>query len=228
MIKELLQPLFQLIYPSLCLSCQTFEPINGSAFCLACEKELPFISSAADAKVSLIGKDSFPGDVSNFYSLFYYTKEGLVADMMHRLKYHGHYKTGRFLGSLLAERMAKEGNFREFIIVPVPIHIKRLRERGYNQALEIARGMQRKLDVPCCPDYLKREEYRVSQTTKGKDGRQNALNMSFKINPAYEHFNNILLVDDVVTTGATIQACYRALTKEGEANISVATLGTSV
>ena len=228
MIKELLHPLFHLVYPSLCLSCQTFEPINGSAFCLACENELPYISCAADAKVSLIGKDSFPGEVSKFYSLFYYTKEGMVADMMHRLKYHGHYKTGRFLGSLLAQRIANEDCFREFIIVPVPIHFKRLRERGYNQALEIARGMQRELDVPCCPDYLKREEYRVSQTTKGKDGRQNVLNMSFIRNPAHKHFKNILLVDDVVTTGATIHACYKALTKEGEANISVATLGTSV
>jgi len=196
--------------------------------CLPCFETLPFIASMSDSRAALEGKDFFPDEVSSVQSLFYYSKDSHVADMIHRLKYKGQYRIGRYLGELLGQRMAKSSDWQEYTIVPVPIHPKRRRSRGYNQAEEIAQGLSATLAVPLIPDYLKRIKYERSQTGKDKHDRSSILRSSFIRNLRYEGLEKIILIDDVITTGSTINACTNELIRTSSPVIAVASLGISI
>lgn len=225
-LKEQLHSLLNLIYPSLCYSCRYVEPLISSNFCLSCLNTLPFVASAKDSKAALSGKDHFPKDIEFFQSLFYYTKEGNVAEMIHRIKYEGQYRTARYLGFLLGKELKGSKDWQEYRIVPVPIHIRRYRERGYNQAEEIAKGIATVLEIPIVPNGLKRTAYQASQTSKGKYSRSQILQSSFALKDP--SLRKVLLVDDVVTTGSTINACFGALSKGSVQHVEVAALGISI
>ena len=228
-MSRILESLANLIFPKLCLACRAHPPVREEHLCKLCFEHLPFISLSENAQAALEGKTHFPQDIDKYLSLFYYTKESYVAEMIHHIKYDGMYKTARYLGGLLYDRHIKTVDLSGFILVPVPLHPKKLRKRGYNQAEEIAKGISIKSGVSIETKILVRLSDQSSQTKKDQADRSKVLENAFAINPMYNgDYDKIILIDDVVTTGATIAACYKALTQLNIQKLYVATLGTSI
>ena len=226
--KSYVKGLFHLIFPDLCYSCRKVEPLKGGHFCLPCQHSLPFIRSKEDAVAALEGKEPFPEGIEYFRSLFYYTKESKVAEMIHRIKYQGNYRIARYLGSLLGERIKEDKSWSNYVLVPVPIHKKRRRERGFNQSEEIAKGIQSVLGTNIKMNYLIRTKYEQSQISKDKQSRALTLRNSFKVvSKPGEVKKKIILVDDVVTTGSTLAACIHALEVSSD-QVAIVSLGVGI
>jgi ComF family protein len=149
---------------------------------------------------------------------------GTLQEAVQRFKYRGQLTLELPLGTLLAETLLANGGRRPDLVIPVPLHRDRLRERGYNQALQLARQVGRRLKVPVAPDLLCR--VRATATQQGLDAvtRKSNLRDAFTVATPISS-RHLLLVDDVLTTGATARECARALLAAGAAAVDVAVLG---
>ncbi len=151
---------------------------------------------------------------------------GISHRLIHRLKYHGDQEVGEKLGALLAaELLASERMCNVDLIVPVPLHPKKLHVRGYNQCDCIARGMAEIMEAEVSVNNLTRTHFSASQTRRGRISRwSNVKDIFWVREPEKFEGKRILLVDDVITTGATIEACAIALGKINNVELSVAAL----
>jgi len=218
-----------LIFPDLCVACRVRQPKVAEELCSECLDLLPFISSIADAKAALAGKKHFPKDVDEFVSLFYYTKESYIAEMIHYIKYDGLYKIGTYLGEKLYERLLSTIDLDGYVLIPVPLHPKKMKIRGYNQAQKIALGISRISGLPIVEDHLIRTKDASSQTQKSQSDRAKVLEDAFDLNPLSEHApKKVIIVDDVITTGSTISACTKAIMRRAPEKLIVASLGVSI
>ena len=227
LLRTHLHNLFSLVYPPLCYSCRIVEPLQNHRFCLSCLHELPFIVSAQDSAAALAGKQYFPHEVRFFQSLFYYTKDSRVADMIHSVKYEGQYRMAWYLGELLGKELSKTNAWNGYSLLPVPIHRKRYLTRGYNQSEEMAKGIAKTLHLPILSKVFVRTSFESSQTGKGRLLRSEVLKSSFVLKD-HNCPDKILLIDDVVTTGSTINACVHALNEVRPKDIAVASVGISI
>jgi competence protein ComFC len=228
MLRSYLEGFIDLIFPTTCFACQEFEPLHEHLLCINCLKNLPWI--AEDAAIgALEGKESFPPGIAFFDSLLYFSKISKVQQLITAIKYNGQKELAQYLGKRLGEKLTDKLSNESFEIIPVPIHIKRRRERGYNQAEEIAKGIAPILGANINKELLIRNQYEVSQTQKDKQQRAARLEESFIINTlASAQKKNALLVDDVVTTGATINSCVQQLRQCGYKEVFVVTLAVSI
>jgi ComF family protein len=152
-----------------------------------------------------------------------YVFDGVVRTTIHRLKYHGEYARSEWCGLQVA-RMIIELGWRPDLIVPVPLHRSRLRSRGYNQSAKIASVASRMLDVPA-GGVIVRTRATVSQVGLDADGRRANVDGAFSCEHDLSDLS-VLLVDDVVTTGATIDACASACRTAGASHVWAATVAT--
>lgn len=199
---------------------------DESHLCLHCLLALPrtLFYNKADNPMSQL----FYGKlyVERAAAYFYFTKGSDYRHLMHCIKYGGEKECGKYLGEMFA-REASEAQFFEGIdcIVPVPIHRRKRRKRGYNQSEWIARGISAATDIPVSDDALRCRTQRDSQTHKGLYTRYLSTRENFEVSPRFDLAGkHVLLVDDVVTTGATLLACGKALVAAGVSSISVASL----
>jgi ComF family protein len=157
--------------------------------------------------------------IKDFYSRFVFETDKTLQFILHSLKYQKKFKVGMYLGEILSEGV-KTRNWQIDLIVPVPIHHLKKVERGYNQSDYIVKGLSKSLRIPYSTTLIKRTRHTESQTKlKMKERAQNVAD-AFKIRNAKKIKNkNILLVDDVITTGATIQECAKTLAKGGTQTI---------
>ncbi len=157
-------------------------------------------------------------------ALFRFSKSGRVQTLLHSLKYRNHPELGMMLGYLYGDRMAEADVANLFeLIVPVPLHPSRKRKRGYNQAAKFAEGLSQRLGIPFSDDVIERRVKTDTQTRKTKLNRWENMAEVFNVTDAVSVKNkNILLVDDVVTTGATLEACGNCLLKAECASLSIA------
>jgi ComF family protein len=165
--------------------------------------------------------------VDHTYSLFNYQKGNQVQDVLSLIKYQQKTRFAQFLGAKLAEQIPKQVQF-DFII-PVPLHPKKKKLRGFNQSALIAKGIQERINVPVNERILKRVAHNPSQTTVTKYERWENVKDIFKlIKPSRIEGRHVLLVDDVLTTGATIEACLKQLLTVDGCSVSVATLAVRI
>jgi ComF family protein len=167
--------------------------------------------------------------VERAMSLLFFNKESKYRRILHKLKYQGHRDIGIFLGRLIGSRL-KESDFRPLpdIIVPVPLHKAKLRRRGFNQSAVIAEGISEILGIPVREDILIRKTFTSTQTRKGRYDRWKNVEGIFSCSKARNIENtHILLVDDVVTTGATLEAAGSCLLSIPGTKLSVATAAYS-
>lgn len=160
-------------------------------------------------------------------SYFFFVKGSVYQEMLHRLKYKGRSDIGVYLGTRFGHELAQSPDFSSIDqIIPVPLHPDRLKTRGYNQSERIATGLSNAMNIPVNTQSLKRKTYTETQTLKSKDERWENVSSAFEADmPANLNGKHILLVDDVLTTGATIEGCAIALQKRfPNVKISVATL----
>ncbi len=226
---KIIQDVKHLYAPRLCKGCDIQEPLGEESYlCLFCTSELPHINDPTEAGIALKGKLNWDEHDARIYSLYYFTKSGVVQQLIHKIKYHSDRTLAFELGRLLGKKMAKYADI-EYQVLPIPLHSRRLRMRGYNQAEEISRGI-----ISVCGNYelstrsLLRVDSGESQTKRAKAGRKEYLAGAFALGHPLESDRPILLVDDVLTTGATLSTCINLLKDTHKGEIDVATLAISI
>jgi ComF family protein len=221
-----LKDLFYLFYPSICSNCSEQLLQNENVICTFCRHDLPLtnFTSYTKNKVSAI----FFGRVTieKAYSLLLFRKEGITKNLIHDLKYRGNEGVGIFFGNWLGEILMKNKEFSTVdLIVPVPIHLKRKKIRGYNQVTKFGERLSTYLNIPFIEDVLVRQSSTKTQTLKARFERFNDLETKFLVNNTTQFKGkHLLIIDDVITTGATLEACASALLKTPDIKISILTM----
>ena len=196
--------------------------------CASCNMHLPRTGFQLDAYNNIMAR-RFWGiiPVERAAALFYYEASSSVSNIIYDLKYHDHPEIGREMGRLTACEFTEAGFFDGIdVIIPVPLAKKRHRQRGYNQSLCIAEGISQVTGLPIYNKVLRRTKFAKSQTTMDRWGRQENVENVFKLKDAEAiHDRHVLLVDDVVTTGATMSACACELLKTSGVKVSLLSLG---
>lgn len=213
----------ELFYPGRCRVCDTVLVGNEQYLCAACLADFPVLHEGFDKERALLDSFAPACRPEALHALFYYNKFSPYKQLIYGIKYGGDRKLGVYLGRMLGSKM--KGKSAADAILPVPLHPKRERERGFNQAREIARGVAEVLGIELLDDVLVRTRNNVSQT--GKTASERLANVSgiFELRrPERIAGRHVLLLDDVITTGATIGACLEALSSAPDTRISLACL----
>ena len=220
--------LLDLISPRLCVVCGQRLTVSEEVICSKCNLHLPRTGFQRDPYENEMAKlfwHQIP--VERAAALFYYEPHAETANILYELKYKNHPEIGEVMGRL----MAKELQTSEFFdgidgIVPVPLAKKRLHQRGYNQSMEIAKGVSEVAHLPIYNKVVKRNVFEGSQTSKGRWERNENVEGVFELSDAKAiQGKHLLVVDDVVTTGATVIACGKELSKAGNVKMSVLAVG---
>ena len=161
---------------------------------------------------------------------FYFIKGGKTQKIIHELKYKRQYQIGVQWGSIYGKRLQANPEYAAIdVIVPVPLHWKKEKIRGYNQAASIAQGLSTTLDIPVLPKALARNQFANSQTQKSKMARLNNVENAFSVvNAAQLEGKHILIVDDVMTSGATLEACALPILELKGTKVSMVTLAIAL
>lgn len=230
-IRRQFSALLDLLFPPACSICRTLLPPSCSSFCSRCRAAiealppahcsccaLPFAAAANSSHLCADCSRELP-PFSRVYAAGLYS--GALRQALQQFKYSGAIDLDRPLADLLGERLVSLDE--ELTLVPVPLHPRRLRRRGYNQSLLLARALARNLQFPTESTLL--ERVADSHSQQGLDARQRALNMrgAFRSRRSLRG-ERYLLVDDVMTTGATVTACSRTLLDAGAAEVRVAVI----
>lgn len=205
--------LLGLIYPNICRVCGKSLFRHEKILCMKCFHHLPSARFKNDRNNP--AAQVFWGRVPFEFVMtaLLYNKGNAVQKLVHELKYRGSRETGIFLGEILGKEIAdKMPDAGIDLIIPVPLHPKKQKKRGYNQSELLAKGMAGVLDVPIDTSHLYRKQFSSTQTRKSKFQRwQNVENIFAVKKPEELRGRHLLLVDDVITTGATLEACARQL-----------------
>lgn len=218
-----------LFFPKVCLNCGNSLFRQEKIVCTKCFIHFPetgFINHN-DNPVSRMFWGRIPVEAAT--ALYYYRKKGTIQKLIRLLKYKGHREVGVFFGHLLGAAIVENSDFHQIeTILPVPLHPKKLKIRGYNQAALIAEGMSEVLERPVEKNALIRKKATDTQTKKTRYTRWENVSDIFQINPAIEIFpKHILIVDDVITTGATMEACLQAFSPLSETKLYAAAVAFS-
>jgi ComF family protein len=215
-----------LLFPELCAACRASLMANEQLICTDCRYNLPFTNF--HLQTDNIVARQFWGKINleAAYALYYFTKGGKVQNLMHQFKYKGVRQIGNLLGSIAGEQLIENDIFKTVdIIIPVPLHKKRMRQRGYNQSAYFAEGLAQKLNVPIEIDNLVRVIATETQTHRSRFARFENMREVFVVNNPEKLVNkHVLLVDDIVTTGSTLEACGTKLLKIEGLKLSIATI----
>lgn len=205
-----------LLFPRCCEACDMALVGSEAILCTDCRATLPRMATDSAQKAFLQTKFSGYSQVKGVYSFLIFTKKGKVQMLLHALKYKGRSEVGVLLGTMLAQEMPP-GTFPSAdLFVSVPLHKKRLKERGYNQSDVFAEGLSEITGIPWSGTLLIRTRYTKSQTGKTKLERHDNVKGIFEVSDTGQIAGkNIILVDDVLTTGATLEACLEALIRAG-------------
>lgn len=223
---RLLKDLFYLFYPKICVVCDEKLTENEIVVCTLCRHDLPLTNfqSYTENKVT----NTFYGRVliERGFSLLFFRKKGSTQKLIHDLKYKGNEEIGVFFGNWLGEMLKENQEFKNIdFIIPVPLHPKKLRERGYNQVSKFGKRLNFFLKVPFIENELIRISSTKTQTFKSRFERFNNVDTQFLLkNPTDFNNKHILLIDDVITTGATLEACAKEFQKSENCKISILTM----
>ena len=225
-MKKILESLLYLLYPEICLNCGN-SLVNGEeVLCTSCEVNLPRTRFHSDPEN--VVNQIFWGrvDIEAATAFLYFKKGGSVQNLMHQLKYKGEREIGEYLGRLFGIELETTPFYSAAdLLIPVPLHPGKEKKRGYNQSHMIARGMSDILKIPVNTRDLVRRKFTETQTKKGRYSRWENVKEIFEVAEKENLANKkIILVDDVVTTGATLEACAKVLKEDAKSHVGIATL----
>jgi ComF family protein len=218
--------LLNIFFPEVCLTCQLQLIDNEKYLCTTCRHNLPLTNYHLDNNNFLSKLFYGRAKIETGTALLHFEKKGITQQLMHQLKYREHQQIGTFLGVWLGKELKQcEAYSNVDLVIPVPLHKKKLRSRGYNQVSKFALEIANALGADYEENILIKVTNTASQVTKNRFARWTgkddlfALNMAEKISGKH-----ILLVDDIITTGATLEACIQELNRAKNIKISIATM----
>ncbi|HSW67487.1 MAG TPA: hypothetical protein VLH16_02805 [Bacteroidales bacterium] len=229
-IIKLFDDFLSLLYPRICFACGNALYRNEEVICTFCRFRLPKTNFHLHHNNPL--EQVFWGRISieRAYALYYYTKQGKVQKLLHQFKYCNHPEIGRFLGKMYGYELKR--TLPEPIpelIIPVPLHPKKQRKRGYNQSEQFAIGLSQGLQIQLNTRLLIRTKASETQTRKSRFSRWENVKEIFHVNDPESLSNtHILLTDDIITTGATIEACAALLLQIPGVKLSVVSIACTM
>lgn len=221
--------LIDLFFPQACGGCDALLLAGEKAICVRCRHSIPMTNHHLIRENEAFNKFYGKLPVESVSTMCYFHKRGIVQEMIHKLKYKGCEDIGAAIGYWYAEDLKKTGILQSVDeIIPVPLHKRRFRERGYNQIATFGQSLAESLGKGYNDKLLVRNVYSKTQTKKNRLGRsansQSVFDVVFSANAHHKHY---LIVDDVLTTGATLEACGRAIGKIPGAKISIVCIAMS-
>jgi len=221
-----LTTMLDILLPRLCTACRSPLKPWEEGLCLTCLAQLPLTHFHEDAENPLAQVFWGRVQLEQAVAWFYFRKGSAYQDVLHQLKYEGRSDIGVLLGREFGFHLIHSQQFTlPDTIIPVPLHPKKLRQRGYNQSAEIGRGLGRAIGVPMIQNCLVRLSHTDTQTRKSRFERYLNVTGKFQVqHPGMLQGHHLFLVDDVVTTGATLEACAEALLTIPEVKVSIGAL----
>lgn len=218
-----------LLFPNFCLGCHNALNKNEELICTYCIADLPRTNYHEDHQNPVAVK--FYGKVRLKYAFSFlrFTAGGKVQGFLHHLKYKNYPEVGEMFGRFYAHDLINSGLEKEFdFIIPVPLHRFKLKKRGYNQSSCFAKGLSEIMDIPVDEDILSRLKESKTQTKKSRMERWENVKEIFHLNePGKVKGKRLLVVDDVVTSGSTLEACVGVLQEGDPDEISICTIATA-
>jgi ComF family protein len=221
-VKKFFSFVIDLVYPPICPSCNRIYEDKVGSICVNCWSSLQYFNG--DYTSEVLKESRYFNDLRILYNF-----DSKLQTLIHLMKYKRYCSLGVRLGQEFYKRFKGENIFSVHCVVPVPLHLQKYRERGYNQSELIARGICQSSLLPLLPKLLKRKRYTRSQTKLNVEDRVMNVSGAFIVDRKIVRelrVKHILLVDDVITTGSTLNECARILTEEGVESVKVAAIAT--
>jgi Predicted amidophosphoribosyltransferases len=222
--KFILNSLLDFIYPPVCISCNTPLPDGSQKICQKCWSAIPPLTKNHSLYQETRTKLLAEGCIDDLISCYVFEREGPFQHITHALKYQEYKSFGVELGKQIGG-LVRDWNVETDIIVPVPLHRIKHRERGYNQSEFIAQGIASIIDKPIMVDAIRRVRHTQTQTKLNLEERYKNMKDAFDTLPGASkklYGKTCLLVDDIITTGATTNSCAREILEAGAKSIIAA------
>jgi ComF family protein len=217
-----------LFFPRYCLGCKGPLLKGEQNVCLHCFVAIPKTNSHLDENNFIAVKFYGKIQLTSVWAYYTFQKSGIVQELLHNLKYNNRPTLAVELGNKYAnELLLKVENIPFDIIVPVPLHFKKQKLRGYNQSEQFALGLEQVFRIPVFANALKRTKYTSTQTSKSRMERWKNVDQIFETNDVIISGKHVLLVDDVITTGSTIESCAYVLLQGGAKEVSIIALAAA-
>lgn len=205
--------LLALIYPYFCVICGKELNQHSDHFCFMCEQELHYTHFEKYEEYTY-ADEVFWGrlNIESVYAMLYYEEGSSTRNILHHIKYKEGKELGFYMGEMMAHKLKTSERFKDIdALIPIPVHSKKEFSRGYNQSLLIVQGMQEVLGIPIV-EALYRKTHDKSQTKKSKEERYRNVKGKFALKEnGLQGCNHVLIVDDVLTTGSTLEFATRAI-----------------
>lgn len=224
-LKEIKDSVLHLLFPHTCSGCGSDLLSEESSLCMHCIHAMPEtnfeIHPGNPVEKKFWGRLQLQAATAQYY----FTKESLIQELMHQVKYKKDRELGLQLGIVMGNALKASGRFDADALIPLPLFPAKEKKRGYNQSMLLCAGISQVMNIPILNDAIIRPQFTETQTKKGRIERW--LNMDGKFvlaDPEAVRNKHVLLIDDVVTTGATLEACGSELLKGENTRLSLATL----
>jgi len=226
----MLNNLLNLFFPSLCSGCSSLLLATEQWVCSRCIHDLPFTNHHKNSQNEITQKFYGLLPIEFGISLLYFREGSFVQKIIHNLKYRNQPELGVFIGNLCNDDIVQFINSHHVTaLVPVPLHKKRFKERGYNQVDSFCDTISHLCNIPINKNILVRSLYNTTQTKKNREDRQMSKKSIFEVSyTELDYGEHFLLVDDVITSGATLETCARKLLEIPNAKVSIITMAYTV
>jgi ComF family protein len=225
LLSEIKESLLHLAFPHICSGCGNDMLSRESMLCMRCLETMPETNFELYPDNPVEKKFWGRLHLAAAAAQFYFTTNSLIQELMHQLKYRGNRELGIQLGRIMGQRILRSNRFPVEALIPLPLFPERERKRGYNQAALLCEGIAETLKIPVYHHVVSRPRHTATQTKKGKIERWKNIEGRFQLIDANAiRDKHIMLVDDVVTTGATLESCGTELLKAVNVQLSFGVL----
>jgi ComF family protein len=224
-MKSIFKSVIDVVFPPVCTGCYEVLADHEYLICSYCRFEMPKTNFLFHADNEALHKFYGIVPIQKVASLLYFEKEGITQHILHHLKYKSQPELGILLANMFEDDISKSNFFdSDACLIPIPLHPKRLKERGYNQVHLFTKTLANNHNISFDDDLLIRTVYKKTQTNKNLEQRNASFDSVFKLNKTISESQNLVLIDDVLTTGSTLIQSIKTLQQLPYVNISVLTI----